>query len=165
MLQSAEERRQSIDQMMWQVPGLSLAAQSFLLTISLGHSGGAARLVSGLLGLVASLATIQLLLKHRFHELEWSHWLQNVSKLEPTWSVMHDPKQRRRAAWEASSAHATHEWMTYSRPPGSKIPPFLWSARRRLVHRSSVTIWVLALSIFALGDLGAAVYGAVSLFV
>lgn len=36
MYQVVTGRRQAIDTMMWQVPSLSLTAQAFLLTISLG---------------------------------------------------------------------------------------------------------------------------------
>jgi hypothetical protein len=76
LLQTGEARRSSLDQMMWQVPALSLTAQSFLLTIALGHdTRWVGRVLAALLGLIAALAAIQLLLKHRYHELLYSHWL------------------------------------------------------------------------------------------
>jgi hypothetical protein len=40
LLQAAEDKRRGLDQMMWQVPALSLTAQSFLLTIALGDMSG-----------------------------------------------------------------------------------------------------------------------------
>lgn len=153
MLQSAEDRRQSIDQMMWQVPALSLAAQSFLLTISLGHSSTPARMASGLLAFIASLATVQLLLRHRFHELEWSHWLQGLSQ-QTDWSLMHDPQKRRRFAWGGE-----HAWLDRDARQRSALPWLLWSARRQLAKSSSVPVWVAALLIFATADFGAALYG------
>jgi hypothetical protein len=79
--QAAEARRSAIDQMMWQAPGLSLTAQAFLLTVGL-QSGvsDAGRLLSGLLGFAVAVASIQLLAKHRHHELELSRWLEQVER-------------------------------------------------------------------------------------
>lgn len=160
MMQSGEERRQSIDQMMWQVPALSLAAQSFLLTISLGNSAGAARAVSGLLAFVASLATIQLLLKHRYFELEWSYWLERLSARKP-WADMHDPALRRQVAW-GDRPSRQHPWLE---APQAASPPMIALRRARglVVRVSSVGVWVATLLTFATADLGATVYGVVRL--
>jgi hypothetical protein len=62
-------RRDSYEAVLWQVPALSLTAQSFLLTIALG--GGfspTARQVASVLSLISALASIQLLTKHRHFE-------------------------------------------------------------------------------------------------
>jgi hypothetical protein len=81
LLQAAEGQRSSLDQMMWQVPALSLTAQSFLLQLALGATTRwPSRLLAGMLGLVAALAAIQLLLKHRFYEELHSFWLERVAR-------------------------------------------------------------------------------------
>src|SRR5205807_717505 len=91
-LQAAQARRSSLDQMMWQVPALSLTAQSFLLTIALGHdTRWIARVMTALLGMIAAGAAIQLLLKHRYHELLYSHWLEKFEAAHdlPQLDVLH----------------------------------------------------------------------------
>jgi hypothetical protein len=53
-----EQRRASSEQALWGVPGISVAAQAFLLSIGLGSdASAAAQLIAGLLGLVTSLGT------------------------------------------------------------------------------------------------------------
>jgi hypothetical protein len=154
MLESAETRRQSLDEMMWQVPGLSLAAQSFLLTIALGDtSTPLARLASGTLAFVASISTIQLLLKQRFHELEWSRWLENLAD-DHGWPLMHNHVRSGEFAWRPGKLH---EWQA---PISGYSPNAL--ARRlraRMVSRRSPNVWVLTLTIFAIADFAAAIYG------
>jgi hypothetical protein len=55
------------DSMMWQAPAMALTAQAFLLTIALGHdTSPLARALSALLGVVVTVMSIQLMLKHRF---------------------------------------------------------------------------------------------------
>jgi hypothetical protein len=57
------------DSKMWQVPGLSLTAQAFLLTIALGSQNYTLieRLVAALLGAAVAVASIQLMRRHMFH--------------------------------------------------------------------------------------------------
>jgi hypothetical protein len=70
-------RRMQYEAMMWQVPALSLTAQAFLLTIALGpDSKPMSRVVTGLLSAVVALVSVQLMLKHRRHELIDSKWLE-----------------------------------------------------------------------------------------
>jgi hypothetical protein len=81
LYQTMESRRQTHDQMMWETPGLALVAQSFLLTVALGHgSTWTARLLAALLGVVAAVGSIQLLLKHRMHEETDSWWCEQFAK-------------------------------------------------------------------------------------
>lgn len=70
-------RRLATDGMMWQTPVLSLTAQAFLFTIALGHdTSQEAKLISASLALAASLASLQLMAKHRHHELRDSQLLR-----------------------------------------------------------------------------------------
>lgn len=57
------------DAKLWQVPGLSLTAQAFLLTIALGSENHSAyeRLTAAALGLIVSVAALQLMERQRFH--------------------------------------------------------------------------------------------------
>ncbi|MDX2025380.1 MAG: hypothetical protein SFU54_03365 [Microcella sp.] len=63
-------RRLALDGLMWQVPSLSLAAQAFLLTVSLNVAiEPVSRLVAAIIGVVVTAASAQLMVKHRRHEL------------------------------------------------------------------------------------------------
>ena len=64
-----EERRRGFEQVMWQVPSLSIAAQAFLFSAAFGSDTPPyARVVVAALGLVAVLAALHLLAKHRYLE-------------------------------------------------------------------------------------------------
>ncbi len=170
LLLAAEGRRQTYDQMMWQVPGLSLAAQSFLLTIALGHeSTPVARLASGVLAFVAAIATIQLLLKQRYLELEWSLWLEQAAD-SPELLEMWGHEEPAGFAWRREGG--VHRWKRPSdeqeRDGGSRRGSrasrgIARRLRHGLVVPSSVNVWTLTLAIFALADLIAAGYGAATL--
>src|SRR4051812_43427689 len=57
-VQLLEERRKSSEALLWQLPSISIAAQAFLLSVGLAHDARAsARIVAGVLGLLASLTT------------------------------------------------------------------------------------------------------------
>lgn len=117
-------RRQGTDSMMWQVPVLSLTAQAFLLTIALAPGAGRpAQVVSAGLALVASITSIQLMAKHRFHELADSKWLEAFEN------------DRMNQGFEA----------VHGRParPTGKSP---WV---QFVRLSSYRVWLAALSAFA----------------
>src|SRR3954463_6273423 len=59
LFQTAEGHRSGTDQMMWQVPALSLTGQAFLLQTAYGPSTSwSARLVTAALGLVIAMAAI-----------------------------------------------------------------------------------------------------------
>jgi hypothetical protein len=71
--------------MMWQTPVLSLTAQAFLFTIALGRESTIwARIVSAALALLAALASMQLMAKHRHHEVEDSTDLEGFEKANAT---------------------------------------------------------------------------------
>jgi len=62
-------RRTAYDTLFWQAPVLSLTAQAFLFTVAL--SGGTpvwSRRIAAVLALLAALASIQLMVKHRYQE-------------------------------------------------------------------------------------------------
>lgn len=122
--QVVASRRQGTDSMMWQVPVLSLTAQAFLFTIALAPGASrAAHIVAAGLALVASVTSIQLMAKHRFHELADSKWLEEF--------------ERKREARGFVPIHARAP-----RPERSG----LWSSFVRL---SSYRVWLFALVTFA----------------
>jgi hypothetical protein len=67
--QLSMQRLVEADSKLWQVPGLSLTAQAFLLTIALGGQSydSQERLAAAGLGLVVALASVQLMRRHAFH--------------------------------------------------------------------------------------------------
>lgn len=74
-------RRNAFDSLMWQVPALGLSAQAFLLTIALGHdTARVPRLLAAGLALVIAVISMQLMAKHRFHELLESKSLEDFER-------------------------------------------------------------------------------------
>ena len=94
--QAAETRRSALDQMMWETPALSLTAQAFLLTVGLqGGTSPAGRMLAGALGLGAAFASMQLLAKHRLHEVLLSRWLSNFES-RTLLPALNRPQERHR---------------------------------------------------------------------
>lgn len=125
--QLAEERRRVTSQMMWQVPGLSIAAQAFLYTRAFDPStSNAARVVVSIAALITALATLQLLLKHRYHEEMYSVALDKSRadrEVEPLHALFSDVAN-------GSSEQRFHRWEARK-----------W-LRRPVVGLSSVVVWV-----------------------
>lgn len=71
-------RRLHWDQLVWQVPVLSLTAQAFLFTIALGSgSSRLARAVAAGLSVIASFMSIELMSRHRQAEIMDAVWLES----------------------------------------------------------------------------------------
>lgn len=74
-------RRLHHDQLVWQVPAISLTAQAFLFTISLAHdSSRLARLLSSFLSVVTAAMSVQLMARHRFAELTMARRLEEFER-------------------------------------------------------------------------------------
>jgi hypothetical protein len=72
---------QQHDLLMWQVPVLSLTAQAFLLTIVLGgNSTPTSRVLASALALLASILSMQLMAKHRWHVKVERKWLAEFER-------------------------------------------------------------------------------------
>ncbi len=77
MYQAVAARRLQWDNLLWQVPVLSLTAQAFLFTTALSADAlGWARVVASLLSLNISVLSILLMARHRQGELTDAHWLE-----------------------------------------------------------------------------------------
>lgn len=71
-----EARRASFDQILWQVPVLSLAGQSFLLSIVLNPATTPmSRLLASLVALAFAVVVLQNLVRTRFTEQVYSEWV------------------------------------------------------------------------------------------
>jgi hypothetical protein len=65
--------------MMWQTPALGLTAQAFLLTLALGgQMASLGRAVAAVLAGAIAVMTMQLMAKHRLHELRDSRLLEAI---------------------------------------------------------------------------------------
>jgi hypothetical protein len=68
-------RRAQFDNLLWQVPVLSMTAQAFLFTISLGpDTTPTARVITCLLSLVMTFLPLVLFTRHRQSEITDAHW-------------------------------------------------------------------------------------------
>ncbi|MDJ0835195.1 MAG: NUDIX domain-containing protein [Acidobacteriota bacterium] len=75
-------RRDSFNNLLWQTPVLSLVAQAFLFTIILSDkTNSISRTIASLLSLTTSIASVQLLVKHRYAEREIAIELDSIEKL------------------------------------------------------------------------------------
>jgi disulfide bond formation protein DsbB len=78
-------RRTQFDQLVWQVPVLSLTAQAFLFSIALsGDATRTARAIASVLSLLMTILSLHLMAKHRQAEVADSHWLESYeSQFKP----------------------------------------------------------------------------------
>ena len=143
LLQTASYRRYVTDPMMWQVPVLSLTAQSFLLTIAFGADGRAGRALAAGLAAVAALAAVQLLLKHRYNEETASRALERLERDHNLTILDGRPEDVQRWAWP----NGVHGWEDVS---GQSIGLRLARrARRRLARPRSYLVWTYTLLLFS----------------
>ena len=71
----------AFDSLMWQTPVLGVTAESFLLTIAFDSSKGVvATMTSSILAIMLGVASFQLMLKHRYHEMLTNNRLHEIEK-------------------------------------------------------------------------------------
>jgi len=76
-------RRLQWDNLVWQVPVLSLTAQAFLFTIAIGGATSRpARIIASLLAIVITVLCTTLMARHRQAEIHDAHWLQKFEDTE-----------------------------------------------------------------------------------
>jgi hypothetical protein len=81
MYAAVTARRLQWDNLIWQVPLLSLTAQAFLFTIALGgESRQASRIVACLLSLIVTFLCITLMARHRQAEIYDARWLERFEE-------------------------------------------------------------------------------------
>lgn len=117
-------RRDSFNSLVWRAPVLSLTAQAFLFTIALNPDVTVyARGISASLAFITAIASIQLLCKQRFHEMEYARFLERFENSPGMYPI------NKKSLFTAKGRLA-------------------W-----LENRSSFKIWFLVLCIFALFSL------------
>jgi hypothetical protein len=143
--QFVESRRQEFDAMIWQVPGLSVAAQAFLYLVALNPAASSwVRIFAGVLGIVAALATVQLLVKHRYHEETYAETIDASRTARGAHAFRGVEWFKETASTSAEATEAPRSG--YARRYG----PHAW--RRKVAAPSSVGVWTWTLVAFAIGD-------------
>jgi hypothetical protein len=137
------DRRQNYDGLMWQVPALGLSAQAFLLTIALGSgSGTLARAGSSALAAMVALMSMQLMAKHRLHELADSMTLEKIERELSIFFLNAPPHAAVGTRLEQLPAAGTPWWLK-------------WSSYR---------VWMAGLGAFAAVGLASLVFAVVDAF-
>ena len=81
LYQTIASRRMQWDNLVWQVPVLSLTAQAFLFSIALGSdSSSTARIFSCTLSILVSFLCVSLMARHRQAEFTDAEWLGEFEK-------------------------------------------------------------------------------------
>ncbi|WP_433715504.1 hypothetical protein ACQP2U_16695 [Nocardia sp. CA-084685] len=79
--QTVADRRLQYENLLWQVPTLSLTAQAFLFSISMAAANDSvARIASSLLALIVSILSIMLMASHRLAERKDALWLEQFEQ-------------------------------------------------------------------------------------
>jgi hypothetical protein len=131
LYQSVADRRLQHENLLWQVPTISLTAQAFLFSIAMGAGADAvARIASSLLALIVSLISIMLMASHRLAERKDAQWLERFEQEE-----MHA------GVWGANGTvfEAQH--------PGTDLGA--GRVGNLIPMRQMFTVWVVGLACFA----------------
>jgi hypothetical protein len=132
MYQALTARRLTYDTMLWQVPSLSLTAQAFLLTISLGaDSSRLARLISSILASAAMGMCLQLMAKYRHLEIIDARIAEKL---------------------ERDLSRSTGQWPQIHSPPSQRAKTAN-VAPKRFVALSSYRLWISGVLLFLVADL------------
>jgi hypothetical protein len=82
LYQIVADRRLQYENLLWQVPAISLTAQAFLFSISMGANDPVARIASSLLSLIVSIISIMLMASHRLAGRKDALWLERFEQQE-----------------------------------------------------------------------------------
>ncbi|WP_433197150.1 hypothetical protein ACQP1G_00210 [Nocardia sp. CA-107356] len=83
LYQAVADRHLQYENLLWQVPALSLTAQAFLFSISMAVGNDpVARIASSLLALIVSLISIMLMASHRLAGRKDALWLERFEQHE-----------------------------------------------------------------------------------
>lgn len=132
LYQAVADRRLQYENLLWQVPALSLTAQAFLFSIALSQGNDSlARIGSSLLALVVSIISIMLMASHRQAELRDTRWLE-----------LFEQEELRAGQWGAhgEAFRARHETVDLDAGWASTVIPL------RHIFRA----WVAGLGMFGL---------------
>jgi hypothetical protein len=131
--------------MVWQTPALGMTAQAFLLTLALApDSSRWARLLAGVLSLALSLMVMQLMAKHRRHEMLDSLLLNRIEAASGLESIL------------GTCPHAS---------PAQRPPDDLQHVSTRLRRSTPGPSWFWAMSSYELWMAGLALFAVVAVAV
>lgn len=81
LYQSVSDRRLQYENLLWQVPTVSLTAQAFLFSIAMAAENlPIAKVASSLLALIVSIISILLMASHRLAERKDTKWLERFEQ-------------------------------------------------------------------------------------
>jgi hypothetical protein len=140
-------RRIAFDQLMWQVPTLSVTAQAFLVTVGVSSNlSTVVRALALVLALMAGALAMQLMAKQRFHEQVDTAYLQQLEHQANGRLVEgfapHD------AALKTNPATGRTKASTLGVTPSrwvrlSSYRTWMWGLRCFLLLTSAMLLWVL----------------------
>lgn len=134
-----EERRRAFEQVMWQVPSLSIAAQAFLFSAAFASDTPRyVRVTVLVLGLVAVVAALHLLAKHRY--LESLHGqVESLCLQKLGWPLLYRERLHNLLAADAAHEIGAARWRR------------TWLGKF-VVDVQAFHVWVATLSAFAVAD-------------
>ena len=134
-----EERRRGFETVMWQVPSLSVAAQAFLFSAAFGsNTPRYARVIVAILGLVAVVAALHLLAKHRY--LESLHGQVEMLCMD-------------QLGWPQLYREQLHRLLDVAgKPPRGAAGWQDARIGRLVIHVQAFHVWMLTLAAFAIAD-------------
>jgi hypothetical protein len=140
VFEALEVRRRGFEQVMWQVPSLSITAQAFLFSAAFSTAAPQyARVIMLVVGLVAVLAAMHLLAKHRY--LESLHGqVEAVCQRELGWPPMFREQLHSLLAASQVAEMGAARWNRG------------WT-RHLVVDVPAFNVWMYTLGAFAAADL------------
>lgn len=115
-------RRENYDNMLWQTPIISLTAQAFLFTVVLGGGSTTSRIIASILALIAALASVQLLAKHRYHEVYYAKILESIERSRQIQPIhARPPKAKGVTGWSSYKVWQIVLWLFALAAIGSTI--------------------------------------------
>jgi hypothetical protein len=134
LYQVVSARRLQWDNLLWQVPVISLTGQAFLSTIALsGGNTRLARVIASILALVAALLSMQLMSRQRQAEITDAQWLRAYEEANFTTAFTGQPWQNQR--------DKTTVGLFFSRLPGYST----WMAGFGVFAAAAIAVFLVAL--------------------
>ena len=140
--QTLSARRISYDQMMWQVPALSLTAQAFLVAIAVNTAlSRVVRVLALFLAMVSGALAMQLMAKQRFHEQVDTAYLHKWEASSRTLLVAgFAPHDHAISSGKAASLGITPtRWVR-----ASSYRCWMWGLRLFMISMVGLLIWILS---------------------
>lgn len=131
LYQAVAERRLQYENLLWQVPAVSLTAQAFLFSVALTQDiDSFPQILAGLLALTVSVISIMLMASHHRAESRDAQWLERFEQ-----------EELGAGAWSAHGAAFRSQYIA--------DPDAGWIAN--LIHlRLMFQVWVVGLGMFGL---------------